>query len=371
MFCYHHIDIDGKAAGWIVHKWADRNGVKNDPTDYAMTNYGDNFDKHRDGEDIVFIVDLSFTEPTYDRLMHVCNTAKRVIWIDHHSSSKDLVMRHKNELDMKENLVYLVDDHACGALLTYAFCMFSLIEINLYVSKYKNLSFDFDKENKSGIYISITSYDDVGGIENRCSHSKKYSRDSAINMIDDHDRWIHDNPSTSFFILGCDAEYTGVVGNQLCNTQLRFNDRFWDSLNFYPSETSWYDRTEKLIREGKVIQKYLNSLYSRQMRNTFEVMINNHRCLVKNAMGNSTHFMNKYEKYDAVILFWYDGSTGLWNHSIYSSGKFNCQEFAEQFGGGGHKGAAGFTTAGKESLFYKNACIAFRESQYINTVDGI
>lgn len=45
--------------------------------------------------------------------------------------------------------------------------------------------------------------------------------------------------------------------------------------------------------------------------------------------------------YDGAACFWY--VNGKWNFSLYNdNGKVDCSVIAKQFGGGGHKGAAGF-----------------------------
>ena len=57
--------------------------------------------------------------------------------------------------------------------------------------------------------------------------------------------------------------------------------------------------------------------------------------------ANSKIFGDLIKDYDAVIIYCNDGTK--YRCSIYSQkDTFNCAEFAEQFSGGGHKGAAGF-----------------------------
>lgn len=57
--------------------------------------------------------------------------------------------------------------------------------------------------------------------------------------------------------------------------------------------------------------------------------------------ANSKIFGDRINNYDAVIIYCNDGEQ--YRCSIYSTKtEFNCANFAEQFGGGGHKGAAGF-----------------------------
>lgn len=47
--------------------------------------------------------------------------------------------------------------------------------------------------------------------------------------------------------------------------------------------------------------------------------------------------------YDGACCFHYDGKTNLWRFSLYNdNGEVDCSKIAKQYGGGGHKGAAGF-----------------------------
>ena len=59
--------------------------------------------------------------------------------------------------------------------------------------------------------------------------------------------------------------------------------------------------------------------------------------------ANSKFFGNRISCYDAVVTQCFDGDK--WNFSIYSEDEdFDCSLVARYFGGGGHKGAAGFTS---------------------------
>ena len=52
-------------------------------------------------------------------------------------------------------------------------------------------------------------------------------------------------------------------------------------------------------------------------------------------------FGEEYETHDMVCRFAYNGKG--WTYSLYSSNpEIDCSEIAKQYGGGGHRGAAGF-----------------------------
>ena len=54
-------------------------------------------------------------------------------------------------------------------------------------------------------------------------------------------------------------------------------------------------------------------------------------------------FLDSEDKYDLLVAWVFDGYK--FNYSLYSTNPdVNCAEIAERFGGGGHKGAAGFSS---------------------------
>ena len=156
-------------------------------------------------------------------------------------------------------------------------------------------------------------------------------RNQTMIFIDDYDRWVKYYPETDNYIRGCD----------ICNTTL-FDRATEDLSTFWKIECH---AVSARIEAGKVIEQYLDSRYHRELAQTFEVEINGRKVLCKNACGNSFNFLDKIKEYPAVCLFYFNGRTGKWSHSIYSSDPtFDCAKVCEKYGGGGHKGAAGFST---------------------------
>ena len=101
MKCFHHNDIDGKAAGAIV---ARKNGNYN-KADYIMYDYSTPIPTEliEDGETVYF-VDLSFSVNSVDKLKEIlekkhCN----LIWCDHHSSSMEIIKTYPEYENIKKN----------------------------------------------------------------------------------------------------------------------------------------------------------------------------------------------------------------------------------------------------------------------------
>ena len=120
---------------------------------------------------------------------------------------------------------------------------------------------------------------------------------------------------------------------------------------------------EDLLYNGSSIYKYLCTEAKQVYKNGFEVdffepqttISDNGSCdsilhkfiCINKELFNPINFGIDYhaDGYDGVASFHYDGSAKLWRYSLYNdNGKVDCSAIAKQFGGGGHKGAAGFTS---------------------------
>jgi len=77
---------------------------------------------------------------------------------------------------------------------------------------------------------------------------------------------------------------------------------------------------------------------------------------------NPINFGIDYHKdgYDGTACFHYDGKANLWRFSLYNdNGKVDCSQIAKQFGGGGHKGAAGFVLTTEE---FNKICLKYLDN---------
>lgn len=336
MIVYHHTDMDGKSAGWIVHKLKSEY-FKDTPESYIMTNYEDNFDKH-DIRDDVFIVDISFTEKTYYKLKAICNSARSVTWIDHHASSEEVVNNHRDELQSYDNLTYFVSTCACGAALTYAYFK-AEIDKHRNMCKYNiKADYKYNKNKDASINITITNIDDNG---------KAYNFTSAIIPlpiwlfhVDDFDSWKKLDPDTEGFKYGFDS-YDTAIKKFDRNRGVWYFNPFWNNFNCVTFHKA-------LIEEGKPIARHSHSENFRNLKNKFEWNFKGITFICMNTTKLSSEtFEGLMKKYTAAIAFRYNGGLDIWNYSVYSDEKtsgFDCRKFCEEFGGGGHKNAAGFSS---------------------------
>ena len=159
MKCFYHNDMDGHCAGYLVRKFTENNN----PEDYFESDYsGLDLSKVEIGER-VYIVDYSFTEATMHQLLWLINYGCDVIWIDHHSSSLDLVDKYPELRDLRG----IRSAEASGAALTFMWFM--------------NCTFD-----------SIPKY---------------------VQLVSDYDTWEHKMPDSDAFKLGIDRYKNDVFDN--------------------------------------------------------------------------------------------------------------------------------------------------------------
>lgn len=228
----------------------------------------------------VYIVDYSFKESTYKDLQKIIKMSKDVIWIDHHQSSVQLIEEHP-ELDELRGIVM---NGISGAGLSYMYCngIFDLKDCPLFI---RYIS-DFD------------------------TFTFKLGQDSK------------------YFILGLQTNEYGPL------------DKIWEQLE----KDTKNELVLELIEKGKIIEKYRQEENKDYLKKySFETTFDGKKTLVINIRSFSDIFGDKINDYDFVLLFWFDGK--LFNHSIYSNKPdIDCSKIAAKYGGGGHKGAAGFTS---------------------------
>lgn len=342
MIVYHHNDMDGKTAGWLVHTMKPT-AIEDHPSDYIMMDYNSKFDKHT-AKDDVFVVDFSISHSTYDQLIELCKTARTVTWIDHHASSLDVIEKHKDELQAISNLTYFVSKCACGAALVYSFFKCPQNELQ------QIRRIEEDEE-----YLIEAAYGAKGAIKVMVSKTNKKNKadgvyheyDIAIPLwlyfVDDYDCWKKMDKRSDQFILGAELTDTSICIDEDTESP-KFNNAVWDILTDV-------EYVEEIVNKGKTVQAYIGMRYDRELEDTFTYVIDGTKFICKNATGNSWNFADELARYGQAILFNYSGKSGKWEYSVYVDEhcSFNAKVFAEKFGGGGHPKASGFST--KELIF--------------------
>lgn len=279
MICFYHSkDLDGHCSGAVVKKrYPDCKMIGIDyPDEFPM-------DQIR-GEDII-LVDYSL-QP-FSRMIQAANSAKSLLWIDHHSAAIKDYEACKKAYDSVniDKIKAVVDTKFAGCELAWK-----------------------------------TMFPDE-------------AMPITIKMLGRYDVWDKSDPRTDLFQLGVKLLQTDPS-----------KDNVWDFLFNLEENVTEFDR---LIDNGKIVQKYMNQMNADAAKTmAFEVEFEGLRFICINKGGGSHSFDTVYnpEKHDAMLSFVYTNKKE-WGVSMYATKKdIDVSVIAKKYGGGGHVGAAGCTT---------------------------
>ena len=288
MKCFYHNDIDGRCAGSVVAQ----NTNNYDPENFFEVDYANDLpiDVIAPGEEVYF-VDYSFKESTLPILQEIMAKTDKLVWIDHHTSSLELIRKYP-ELS---TIPGLRANGISGAALTYMY------------------------------------FNDISVLEDCPMY---------IQLVSDYDCWL--------FTLGEDTMYFKYGIDSVPNDAL---DPIWDGLYSQSEGVNDIEVLEETIDIGRAVDSYVKSTNAYYRSHfAYESEISGYPCMVVNRKSNSAIFGELYKEYPIVMTWVFDGTK--YTYSIFSSNAdVDCSKIAERFGGGGHKGAAGFTS--NELLFKK------------------
>lgn len=307
MICYHHNDLDGKCAAAVVAYYSKNTNLDN----YIESDYTGLKTELCQDNDEVFILDYSFTEDTMQDLLDICDIARKVVWIDHHDSSIDLIKNHPE--------------------------LRSISNLNIRLSKYQ-----------SGCYLTYQYFYNVSPGEVPL----------FIRLISDYDNWNHKSSLCINFVRGLDIEEnnpTDEIWEDLFDEWEDYMEGLLEPYNEKPlpqfEDITSLDLEDEeddflwhkyILDQGVTVSLYLLTQNQFLIDNFgFESYLDNIKCFCLNAKGNSLTFGRKIKEYPICVTFLFDGEA--YNYSLYSEDEsISCKEIAERHGGGGHKGAAGF-----------------------------
>lgn len=285
MKCFYHTDNDGKCAAFWVALSAGLYDEYLFETKFIPINYGMRFPLEEiEPNEQIYIVDYSI-EP--DEMRRLLTITTDVTWIDHHKSA---------------------------------------------IEKYSDFEFPIRGIRYDGVAGCMLTYCWLHHMTDRgCGNPKEFNLEMTkeapmfTKYIADYDVWK--------FEYGDDTRYFNL-GSQLYDL-----NPFSEHWNEFLKDRS----CSRAIEKGKAIMEYRDSWAKEYCEHKgFETELEGYKCFALNlAMVSSDHFKSIDEdKYDMFVGFSYDGN--LWAYSLRSS-KIDCSEIAKKYGGGGHKGAAGFT----------------------------
>lgn len=321
---YHSVDLDGWMSAAIVKHYYNLQNVNNNVTNGQINiknegkhetipilyshnelnfigyNYGQPI-PDLSGYDKVIMCDISFPIDEMEKLRQ--NLQCKFIWIDHHISIiKEVLMRPNTYYGGIKDTKFA----ACELTWKYFFPEQQMPEIVRLLGRYDCLGHKGTNEETKVLEF-------------------QYGARSCIS-----------NYNEAYFNLLKPIENTNnILGLGIAIYQYLCTEAKQVYKNGFEIELSY--PIENLPLDNNIDRPGINST-------TFKVQIVpfTFRCINKERF-NPINFGIKYHEndYDGVASFHY--VNGKWNFSLYNdNGLVDCSLIAKQFGGGGHKGAAGF-----------------------------
>lgn len=282
MKCYFHsADLDGHCAGAIVkyhHPDCEMIGV----------NYGDRPDFNMIGAaERVFVVDFSF--PVDDMLR--LHRESRLTWIDHHKTAIEAMD------GLGERIAGIRRTDFAGCELTWVFCSPQGVALPDTISRF--------------------------WFRTQWPHLVP----PAVRLLGRYDVWDHEDSECLPF------QYA-----------MRAQESWPDNMLLWASLFEWEDIPVPWLFMGESILRYEEKQNKLAAKQSFVVEIMGKQVLCLNRRGAGSKIFDSVvdpEQHDAVLLFGYSPKRG-WQCSIYAVGDTDVSGIAWTYGGGGHKGAAGF-----------------------------
>lgn len=164
-------------------------------------------------------------------------------------------------------------------------------------------------------------------------------RTTAVTLLGRYDVWDHTSPDTLPFQYGMRFYIEDGV-----------DDALWKALLDYPMTRAQQDAYRVAIRRvvelGQAHLAYQGKQDAIQAKvKAFETELGGYKILACNAGPTNSQFFDSVwdeERYEMMCPF-YLKKDGRWKFSLYTTREdIDCSELAKDFGGGGHRKAAGF-----------------------------
>jgi oligoribonuclease NrnB/cAMP/cGMP phosphodiesterase (DHH superfamily) len=290
--CIYHADcLDGFAAAWCVRAALGDN-VEFYPGVYQQE------PPPPDGRDLI-LVDFSYKRSVLDRMARAANS---ILILDHHKSAQEDLTGFPKPPPYEGwiGASYLPRGERCP--------IFAL--------------FDMDRSGAAMAWdYFIGDGFCLGWVGNHAVDRRKF-----IDYIQDRDLW---------------------------RKELPYCDEFTIALRSYPFDFTVWDSLidagpRSLISEGHAIQRYYRLRVDEMKRSAYAATLAGIHCWISNApLSMASEVAGELcERGGEFGACYSEIASGRFQYSLRSRGDFDVSKVARQFGGGGHKNAAGFTIEG-------------------------
>jgi len=286
MVCFYHGDMDGKCSAAIVRRYfKEKARIK-----LIQVEYGEEPPFHcvRKNEAVV-VVDFCFKAEEWIKLHE---KTRDITLIDHHKTTPGVL----KDLPFDIHLIFSTEAAAC------------------------QLTWDF--------YANYTAHTYNKGNELGSTEVVGAPNPLIVQMLADYDTYV--------FKFG-EASKMLQMGIKMIETD-PVNDTNWDML-FTDDKM-----VNNLVEGGKQLYMFRGMLYMEAVQKyAYFVDFEGHAAIACNSHEIRSQLFDSYQVgFDLMLPYNFDGEK--WTVGIFTENeKIDCSAIAKKYGGGGHRGAAGFT----------------------------
>jgi len=293
LFIYHGNCFDGFTSAWVFDKFRKKGlGIIDQPVEYFPATYGQDPPDCKGKE--VWLVDFSY--PREVLIENVIKPSTRTTILDHHKTAEadlsDLPAEIRRR-GLQRNDKIIFDMHRSGAGILY-----------------DELSREYGK--RAGQHIP-----------------SQYGERSLwlVDYIEDRDLWKQKLPLSK------------EVAAFYASVPMTFAE--WDAMDALGAM--------KVAEAGRSVLRYIDNFGNKVREQSVVENVGGYLVPTINTpyMNCSEHVGGLAEAYPDMpfAVGYFRRKDGRWQFSLRSRGAFDVSEIAKQFGGGGHKNAAGFEIA--------------------------
>lgn len=291
VFIYHGNCYDGFTAAWVFNRFFHQ-GINDAPVQYVPAHYGDEPPDCKGKE--VWLVDFSF--PRDVMIEKIIKPSARTIVMDHHKTAEAALSGLKDEIRTKHRLQRDGD----------------------------KIIFDM---HRSGCGILYDELDNEAG-KKAGHHLPRYNGSRELWLVDyieDRDLWKKALPDTD------------EVHSYVASIDMTFGN--WDAINALGRM--------KVVEGGRSIKRYIDLLGVKSRQQVRWEEFAGYKIPTLNIpYMNCSEYLNELlveQPTAPFVMSYYRANDGVWRCSLRSKGEFDVSSIAAQFGGGGHRNAAGFS----------------------------
>jgi uncharacterized protein len=306
---YHAIDLDGWMSTAIMKEWALQTSNTSDAfeIEYIGYVYKDKYmpSLNRDNYDMIVMVDSSLCADEMERLSREFD--HNFVWIDHHASAINDAEGRYNPLGKRS-----VDFAACELAWQYFFPNEQMPEIVRLLGRYDCFGHMGTDEEVSVLEFQYGARHAIHGYKDAHKYLIMSMSDNGGEVIDE----IFKVGKPVYAYLKSEAKHV--------------YERGYEKFLIYPNDP--------LMKPHFVCSIDAEELITAKMSGELKKM-----WFVNQERFNSINFGIDYHKKGLDGMMCYHYTNGAWHFSVYCENcSVDASRVAKAYGGGGHKGAAGF-----------------------------